>query len=350
MAESTLLSVVIPMYNGKQFIRSTVEAALKINHQKEILIIDDGSTDDSFEYCNELWKDNSQIAIYQKANGGIVDARNYGMSCAKGKYIIFVDHDDIVVPDVVDKAINMAELECTDIVFWSTERLLNSGEKIKCGTVYKDVKLEDEQIKVYLLKEMLTNRNNRTISYIGHVWAALYRTAFVKQNNYKFKRYVNIEDDYLFVFNCLTGAKKVLCISDVGYYWSYNEKSETYRMKYIPDIIQKYEKLYEYLLTSVKAVCNIEDVKRDYIKYIKQEVLIFGTENCFTCINKNHNEKKQLNNLIKLNHDAFIGDCLIRQTSRRRRIFKLFKWRCYGIAYAYIYMDSLYRKLRGKNK
>lgn len=344
--ENVLLSVVIPMYNGKQYIRSTVEAVLKITHPKEILIIDDGSSDDSFEYCNELWKENDQIIIMQKENGGIVDARNYGMSYARGKYIIFVDHDDIVVPEVVDKAIDRAENENLEMVFWTTERMYDSGETIPCDTVKTEQMYSRNAVQNVLLKEMLRNQDNSNVSYIGHLWAVLYRMDLIRTNQIKFKRFVNIEDDYLFVFDCLTNASNVLCIPETGYLWRYNKASESYRLKYIPDILAKYNDFYSYIILNVEKVCDISDIKDEYIHYIKQFVLIVAVENCFTCINKCKEDKRNVLKTIKEHLDAFEGDSVTGNTKRRKRIFNFVKKGFYRLAFFYVYMDSVYRKLR----
>lgn len=346
MTDNVLLSVVIPMYNGKQFIRSTVEAALKIKHSKEILIIDDGSTDNSFEYCNDLWKENDCIIIKQKSNGGIVEARNYGMNLARGKYIIFVDHDDIVVSEVVDEAIDRAEKEDHEMVFWTTERMYDSGETIPCDTVNTEKMYSSQEVQNILLKEMLMNKDNSNVSYIGHLWAVLYRMDIIRSNHIKFKRFVNFEDDYLFVLDCLTKAEKVLCIPKTGYLWRYNKASESYRIKYISDILSKYNEFYSYVIRQTESVCDISSVKDEYIRYIKQFVLIVAVENSFTCINKNKDDKQEILKAIKEHKEAFEGEPLTANTKRRSRIFKFIKHGFYRLAFFYVYLDSIYRKLR----
>lgn len=348
MTEKVFLSIVIPMYNGKEYIRSTVESVLKIKHSKEILIIDDGSTDNSFEYCNELWKDNNQIIVMQKENGGIVDARNFGMNYASGKYIIFVDHDDIVVSEVVDKAIDRAENKDLEMVFWTTERMYDSGETIPCDTVKEEKMYSSQEVQNILLKEMLMNQNNSNISYIGHLWAVLYRMDIIKSNHIKFKRFVDIEDDYLFVFDCLTKAEKVLCIPETGYLWRYNRASETYRMKYIPDILYKYNEFYTYIISNAEKAADISDIKDRYICYIKQYVIVFSVENIFTCINKSKKDKQDILKVIKEQKSAFMGNPIITCTKRRKRIFMFIKHGFYRLAFFYVYLDSLYRKLKKK--
>lgn len=346
MDENVLLSIVIPIYNGKAYIKSTVEAALKIRNKKEIIIIDDGSIDDSYAYCNELWKNEKQIIIERKDNGGIVEARNYGMNLARGKYIIFVDHDDIVVPGVIDKAIDRAEDENLEMVFWTTERMYDSGETISCDIVKTEQKYNRESVQNILLKEMLRNQNNSNISYIGHLWAILYRMDLIKKNKIQFKRFVNIEDDYLFVFDCLINACNVLCIPETGYLWRYNKASESYRLKYIPDILAKYNDFYSYIIHNVEKVCDISNIKDDYIYYIKQFVLIVAVENCFTCINKCKEDKRNVLINIKNHKDAFKGNSVTGNTKRRKRIFKFIKCGMYRLAFIYVYIDSVYRKLR----
>lgn len=91
-----LLSVIIPVYNGEKYIQGCVTSVLnQKNKNLEIIIINDGSTDHTYELCKKLAKEDIRIKILNKANCGVASARNDGIRSAKGKYLIFLDSDDI---------------------------------------------------------------------------------------------------------------------------------------------------------------------------------------------------------------------------------------------------------------
>ena len=112
------LSIVVPVYNVSQYLDRCV---LSLTNQEydncEIILVDDGSTDDSGKKCNEWEKKDGRIRVIHKINGGLADARNAGIEIATGDYIAFVDGDDAVLPEMYKKMIleienNNAEIAC----------------------------------------------------------------------------------------------------------------------------------------------------------------------------------------------------------------------------------------------
>ena len=90
-----LLSVVIPVYNIRDYVERCVRSVLaQPDVPLEVLIVDDGSTDDSGAVCDALAAEDSRVTVFHKPNGGLSDARNYGLCHAQGEYILFMDGDD----------------------------------------------------------------------------------------------------------------------------------------------------------------------------------------------------------------------------------------------------------------
>ena len=101
--ESDLVSVVIPVYNVKKYLRRCVKGVLAQTYKNlEIILVDDGSTDGSSQLCDELFKEDERIVVFHKQNGGLSSARNYGVRAANGDYITFVDSDDTIDEDYVE--------------------------------------------------------------------------------------------------------------------------------------------------------------------------------------------------------------------------------------------------------
>ncbi len=97
-----LISVVVPIYNVEKYLEECVQSIINQSYNNiEILLIDDGSTDGSGMVCDKLAERDNRIKVFHKINGGLSDARNYGIEYAIGKYVMFVDSDDVVDEDMV---------------------------------------------------------------------------------------------------------------------------------------------------------------------------------------------------------------------------------------------------------
>ena len=95
--EKPLISVIVPAYNVEKFIGKCIDSILRQSFKDfEVLLIDDGAKDSTPEICDACAKKDSRIKVYHKENGGLSDARNYGIDRMQGKYVTFIDSDDYV--------------------------------------------------------------------------------------------------------------------------------------------------------------------------------------------------------------------------------------------------------------
>ena len=126
-----LISVIVPIYNVEKHIKRCIDSIIKQSYDKlEILLIDDGSLDNCSQICDEYVKEDKRIKVFHKKNGGLSDARNYGLKHANGEYVIFIDSDDSVKETYVESLYNVIIADSSDIAI--------------CGNidVYKDVSIE----------------------------------------------------------------------------------------------------------------------------------------------------------------------------------------------------------------
>lgn len=101
--EQDLISVIIPVYNVKKYLRRCIKGVLAQTYKNlEIILVDDGSTDGSGELCDEIFKTDKRVVVFHKQNGGLSSARNYGVRASNGDYICFIDSDDTVDDDYVE--------------------------------------------------------------------------------------------------------------------------------------------------------------------------------------------------------------------------------------------------------
>lgn len=111
-----LISVIVPVYNVESYLERCVDSIIDQTYKNlEILLIDDGSTDKSGKICDRIAKKDERITVYHKLNGGLSDARNYGIDHAHGKFITFVDSDDIISIKMIEELFRLIKVYNSDI-------------------------------------------------------------------------------------------------------------------------------------------------------------------------------------------------------------------------------------------
>lgn len=111
-----LVSIIIPIYNTEKYLKVCIASACSQTYKNlEIILVDDGSTDSSPRICEEFKEKDSRITVIHKENGGLSDARNYGIKFANGRYITYLDSDDYLSPNYVEDSVNMCINNNADI-------------------------------------------------------------------------------------------------------------------------------------------------------------------------------------------------------------------------------------------
>ena len=189
-----LLSVIIPVYNCAPVILRCLDS---IDYpDAEIIVIDDGSSDDSAKVVMDYARNHAGVRLLQKANGGVSSARNMGIDAATGKYVMFVDADDYLVPDGIVRMVDLAESEEADIVKYKIEFVGNDSNMDKCS------------IRDYPFSfEIIPNRGSVLLRYDisdYHVVDAVFRRAVIIENDIRFHTDLLLREDDVFrgMFYC----------------------------------------------------------------------------------------------------------------------------------------------------
>ena len=236
-----LISIIVPVYKVEKYLERCVKSIQEQTYTNlEIILVDDGSPDRCGQLCDEFAKLDERIKVYHKENGGISDARNYGIDKATGEYIGFVDSDDYIHESMYEKLY---------------EAIKKSGTMIsECGLtrVYKNTLRPHYEGKDYFLildkqeylKEFLENRK-----VYGSVWCKLIHRDIAKKIKFSVGM---IYEDALYNLELIKNVDKFTLISDSYYYYYIREDSYTTKpfnnrsMDYI-DVI---EKISEYTLVN----------------------------------------------------------------------------------------------------
>lgn len=210
------ISIIVPAYNVSQYIKQCLESIVnqKTNYKYELLIIDDGSTDDTLEKINEYSTFNN-IYIISQENKGISVARNKGLDLCKGKYIMFVDSDDILMEDAIEDILHIAYKYDADIVEGKYKRFNYDNELYFNRKRKQKINIESyKKNPEYILKD----------KYTGFAWGKVYKKEL--WNNIRFVEGLEFEDTivkYILFRTCNT----YINISNCIYGYRYNPNSIT---------------------------------------------------------------------------------------------------------------------------
>ena len=240
-----LVSVIVPIYNSEEFITETIESIINQSYKNlEIILINDGSTDNSKQICRKYLAKDSRIIYIEKENGGVVAARNDGIAKATGEYILPVDSDDIIEKTYIEKAVD----------------IITKNDKI--GIVYCKAEFIGAKTGYWDLPEF-TIANILKDNCI-FATALFKRTDWIKVGGYK--EYVkNSTEDYDFWLSLIENGSKVYRIPEILFKYRIRENSRSTKAQYDKAAIIKFHKqLYQ---------DNFRLLERgDLKKYIKNEL------------------------------------------------------------------------------
>lgn len=252
-----LISVIIPVYNVEKYLERCVNSVLSQSYKNiEVILVDDGSPDNSGKMCDEFAEKDSRIKVIHTHNGGLSYARNVGIKISTGNYICFVDSDDWIEPHILENSHNRLINDDLDVVIWGfykdfvdVQDSTNSFIKINIGDYYCSKYKNDNEILL----------NDNALALVGYAWNKLYKRDLIVSNNLQFLESVSLVEDMLFNSEVLSKSDKIAFIDDIGYHYVQRNR-ETLGAKFYPnyfDLKIKACDAVEKLLT----VYNIEAVK-----------------------------------------------------------------------------------------
>lgn len=284
-----LVSIIIPVYNIADYIKKCVDSILVQTYENfEILLIDDGSTDNSSAVCDAIAKTDSRIKVIHKENGGVSAARNTGLEAMQGDYVTFVDGDDYIANDFIECLYNALVSSNADISTCGHYRVDFDGSLKKIYHLSDD----PDTVIVTSGKDAVTNM------FYGQLCSASSGSKLYKRklfNNLRFPDYIMGEDTYV-VYHTFKKADVIAHTNKPLYYYVQHSASVTNsKANYIK--FYDYVKLYDHIISTE----NINE-KSEYVLSIINRLI----ENNFwvymklrNCPNMFFNEKKHIESNIK---------------------------------------------------
>lgn len=244
------ISVIVPIYNSEDYIDRCVRSIVEQSYKNiEIILVDDGSTDNSSMMCDEWAKNDKRVKVIHKENGGVSSARNEGLKIAKGDYISFVDSDDYIDKKMIEKMLNQMEKGNTDLVICNYEPNSN----------YNTNKLISKNDFYNLILDKTLFR--------GYLWNKLYKKEIISKNNLKLDSKIHICEDLLFNCEYALYCNDIRVINDKLYYYSddsYSVLNKPLNERFL-SVVDAYEKLLDIYS---KNGYSQEELKVCYLKAI----------------------------------------------------------------------------------
>lgn len=263
-----LVSVIIPAYNARDYIERCLDSICSQTYKSlEIIIVNDGSNDNTLEFCERYAVKDSRIKVIDQINSGVSEARNTGLKNATGKYVQFVDADDYLDKTITRRLVeNIADTELVVSSFYKNNKDgLCEDERVYSGTV---------DIAEYA--ELMTWHPSDF--YFGVVWNKLFKRDLIINNNLFFDRNINFGEDFIFNMEYLKLIKKVKLLPEYLYYYTDNNaESLTGKEPPCERRMKQREVLFEAYVRFFKAVDLYDKMKKQVDRYmIKHAIFEYG--------------------------------------------------------------------------
>ena len=322
---SPKISVIVPVYNVEKCLRRCVDSILAQTFTDfELLLVDDGSTDNSGVICDEYATKVSRVRVFHKPNGGVSSARNFGLDNAQGEWIAFVDSDDWVTKDCLEI---MIEGENTDFTMANYTLIGDNNWK---PLILDEVNYDGENITDFLENQL---------PYCSSPWAKLIRRKILVENNIKFNDHFSYGEDTIFIMDVLSHVNSIRVV---------NKSIYIYDVSHIGTLSKCFDR--SMCITLINAIgsrmiklsnkykWDCKKIKNRIIR-IQSNIALFGID---------YNSKDAINQLKDLCDNPNIKDVILDNTLLKslpkRIIDKLLSYKLYGIVVLLMRLRHLFIK------
>ncbi len=301
------LSVIIPAYNAETTLQRTIESVLNQSFEDyELIVINDGSKDGTGDVCAHLAQKDLRIQVDAQDNQGVSSARNAGIKTAQGKYIMFVDDDDEIMPEHLKAYVTAIEEGQFDVVIGGITRIYidQQGKQVasKPDAEPGECSLESFWNKMCVKTELF-----------GHPVNKIFRSDIIKKNNIRFRTDMISQEDMDFCLSYYQFCEKIAFISDSGYLYYYQEE-------------KRQPQIYSYIENQLKLIHAAEkktELTAEAVKAVRDRIVLWVYSLCY-----NAGDKKELHeSMAKLNRIDGLYACLKDITVSNEKTM-IAKWYC----------------------
>ena len=262
-----LLTVVVPVYNSAQYLRKCVESLINQQYNNlDIILIDDGSTDESGEICNDYLLMDKRIRVFHEKNNGLVMSRKLGIKLAKGKLITFLDSDDWVESDMYLQMMTAYKEFEPDLLTSGIIIEKNDKISIEMDTIPKGI-YECKAIKAKIMSCMMYDEQTGKRSITPSVWNKIYKVDLLKMTIMDLEKDITYGEDAAITYTYITRATKIMVLDKSWYH--YVVHTDSMSRKFDISSFDKIFKFHEYMKKKFVefAVWDVMEVQlKEYTK------------------------------------------------------------------------------------
>lgn len=252
------VSIIVGIYNVSSFLEKKQLSCIFAQSYKdwELILVDDGSTDESGRLCDELAHKDNRIKVFHKENGGLGSARNAGLDAAQGEYIWFYDVDDEVDANLLDYCVRQMENRELDMLQFGFKAVTVSQNLEEDVYLKECMVVDQEQLKEIYLDYILFVRYGN-----GFAWNKFYRRSFLEKHHLRFDD-LKIQQDEVFNLKCYPCIERLYLSPEVLYdYYIYDAGNN--RSRFIPDRFDIYVSIRDQF-EKMRNIWSITDSRFDY--------------------------------------------------------------------------------------
>lgn len=296
------ISIILPCYNVEKYIAKSIESILEQSFPHfELLIVVDGSPDSSKLIAEEFALRDSRIAVYEKENGGLSDARNYGLERAKGDYVYFMDSDDWIEPMLLEDILAVISEEKLDLVIFG---YIQDNENQTGKVVSSSIRIPEN--KIFRKEENNLIIDRHLLGILGYAWNKIYKKEFLLKHKLRFEKGTSLVEDIL--FNTQVYSKTdLLRTIDKAYYHYLNRPVTTLIKKFHPNSFELKKQKNQFLKLFFDA-WKVRDSER-ILSYCIVQGIRYCVHNLFSFKNNlSFQEKKGI--IKKMLNDSITEDLI----------------------------------------
>ncbi len=264
------ISVIVPIYNGEQFIQKCIDSVLSQTFgDLELIIVDDGSTDNCPQICDEYAKKDSRVIVIHGTNKGVSVARNIGLAAASGKYVAFCDGDDYFKENLLERTYKTAVEQQSDVVSFNLQRMSKEDTLIEEGSKEPEIIDLDEETRFDMLYKVVTWQTKG--------WQAcrsIFKRQIIEDHHIQFcDTCGNFAEDLGFTLEYLLYATRIIFIDEyLYYYYDVRQNSMMNKSKHVYKV-NEVNKLSYYLKPIMTRVLSEEQFSVIHHHIIQNQVV-----------------------------------------------------------------------------
>lgn len=272
-----MVTVIVPVYNGAKYIAKCLDSVLQQHYEYfQIVVVDDGSKDNSAEICKDYGSRDKRIKLVQTENNGPGAARNAGLNHASGDWIFFLDVDDTLKPDSLSLLIDGHKRSSADIIVGDFNRInvLNNNTEYHCNAAITESQLFN-RLEIIKQAGHYFKKPNKNLLF-AYSWGRLFKRAIIEDNTIRFNHTISTYEDVDFNFEYLKYANSLYFVKAPVYNYLIHGHFSSATM----DLGNNPERMFGYIAALSKArgfieSCNIDMSKELGHAYITLTIVQF---------------------------------------------------------------------------